>query len=85
MTSSALTKACAVLIVLCCLLPLAVLGAILFFDAPIWPTSLAALFIVGLLAMRLFHLLAKPASDTPQSADDFFSEEGLLDHDHRQY
>jgi len=35
MKSGNLTKACAVLIALCCLLPMAVLGAILFLDAPV--------------------------------------------------
>jgi hypothetical protein len=50
MRSGSLTRACAGLIALCCLLPLVVLGAILFFDAPVWSTSLAALFVEMALA-----------------------------------
>ena len=51
----------------CCLVPLAVLGAIIFLDAPVWPTSLAALFVVLLLARRLFALLSAPRTGQTDS------------------
>lgn len=85
MKSGALIKECAVLIALCCLLPMAVLGAVIFLDAPVWPTSLAALFVVLLLARRLFALLSSPESDESRPPDNFTPEEGLLSHDHRQH
>lgn len=74
----------AILRILCCVVALAALGAVLFLDAPVWPTSLAALFIVILLARRLFALLATPKSDESPSPDKFSEQEGLLRHDHRQ-
>ena len=58
MKSGDMTKACAVLIGLCCLAPIAVLGAVIFLNVPIWPTSLTALVIVLLLARRIFALLS---------------------------
>jgi hypothetical protein len=85
MKSGALTRECAVLIALCCLAPMAVLGAVIFLDAPAWPTSLAALFIVLLLARRLFILLSTPESDESGSPGNLSPEEGLLSHDHRQH
>ncbi len=74
----------ALLRILCCMVALAALGAVLFLDAPVWPTSLAALFIVILLARRLFALLATPKSDEPPSLSKFSDQEGLLRHDHHQ-
>jgi hypothetical protein len=85
MKQEPLTKACAVLMTLCCLVLLAAVGAILFLDAPAWPTALAALFVVLLLARRLFALLSTPGSDEPRSHGNFPPEEGLLSHDHRQH
>ncbi len=85
MRSANMTKTCALLTALCCLVPLAVLGAIIFLDAPVWPTSLAALFVVLLLARRLFVLLATPESDVLRSPGNYSREEGLLSHDHRQH
>lgn len=84
MRSGSLSRACAVLIVLCCLLPLAVLGAILFFDAPVWSTSLAALFVEMLLAWRLLVLLSTPIGEA-RPPDKPSLPEGLPNHDHRQY
>jgi|GEM_PF-1873934 len=85
MKSQTFTKAFAALLVMCCLAPLAVLGAVIFLDAPVWPTSLAALFVVVLLARRLIALLATTESDEPRSPGNFSPEEGLLSHDHRQH
>jgi hypothetical protein len=85
MKSGALGKAFAVLIAACCLVPLAALGAVIFLYWPILPTSLAALFVVFLLARRLFALLPTPESDEPRSSGNFSPEEGLLRRDHRQH
>jgi hypothetical protein len=85
MKSGAPGKAFAVLIATCCLVPLAALGAIILLYWPIWPTSLAALFVVFLLAKRLFALLSTPESDAPRSSGNFAPEEGLLSHDHHQH
>ena len=85
MKSGALGRIFAVLIAACCLVPLAALGAVILLYWPIWPTSLAALFVMALLARGLFALLSTPESDEPRSAVNFSPEEGLLSHDHRQY
>lgn len=85
MKTQTFARAFAVLLAMCCLVPMAVLGAVIFLDAPVWPTSLAALFIVLLLARRLFALLATPESDEPRSLGNFLPEEGLLSHDHHQH
>jgi len=85
MKSGALIWECAVVMVLCCLVPMAALGAVILLDAPVWPTSLAASFVLLLLARRLFALLATPESDESRSLGNFSPEEGLLSHDHRQH
>jgi len=85
MKSQTFARAFAVLLAMCCLMPMAALGAVIFLDAPIWPTSLAALFVVVLLARRLFALLATSESDEPRSPGDFSPKEGLLGHDHCQH
>jgi hypothetical protein len=85
MKSGAPGKAFAVLIATCCLVPLAALGAIILLYWPIWPTSLAAFFVVFLLARRLFALLSTPESDESGPAGNFSPEERLPSHDHRQH
>lgn len=85
MKAQTFARTLAMLLALCCLVPLAVLGAIIFLDAPVWPTSLAALFVVLLLARRLLALLATPESHESRSLGNFSPEEGLLNHDHRQH
>lgn len=72
MRSANMTKTCALLTALCCIVPLGVLGAILFLDAPVWPTSLAGLFVVLLLAWRIFVLLPSPVSEEPRPLGNFF-------------
>ena len=64
MKTATFVRAFAVLLALCCLVPMVMLGAVILLDAPVWPTSMAALFVLLLLARRLFALLA-----TPESAD----------------
>ena len=85
MKTATFARAFAVLLAVCCLMPMVALGAVIFFDAPVWPTSLAALFVLLLLARRLFALLATPESTAPRSPGNFAPEEGLLSHDHRQH
>jgi len=85
MKSGALAKVCAVLIALCYLLPMAALGAILFLDAPVLPTSLVGLFVVLLLAWRIFVLLSAPARDELRPLGNSSLQEGLPNHDYRQH
>jgi len=81
MPSHTFARAFAFLIALCCLAPLAALGAILFLQAPIAPTALAALFVVVLLARRLFALLSDTGADRPDTADESASQAGLTARD----
>ncbi len=84
MKSPTFARDYAILRILCCMVPLAALGAVLFLDAPVWPTSLVAMFVVILLARRLFALLATPKGDEPPSPGTFSDQEGFLRHDHHQ-
>jgi hypothetical protein len=84
MKTATFVRAFAVLLALCCLVPMVMLGAVIFLDAPVWPTSMAALFVLLLLARRLFALLATPESATPRSPGNFSLDKGPPNHDHRQ-
>jgi hypothetical protein len=85
MKTATFARTFAILLAMCCLVPMATLGAVILLDAPVWPTSLAALIVVVLLARRLFALLSTPESDESRSLGNYSSEEGLLSHDHRQH
>ena len=74
-----------ILRILCCLVVLAAVGAVLFLDAPVWPTSLVALFVVIVLARRLFALLDTPKSDEPPTPNKSSDQERFLRHDHYQH
>jgi hypothetical protein len=74
---SRLARAFVFLIVLCCLVPLAALAAVLFLQAPVAPTALVALFVLVLLAKRLFALLSDTGADRPGMTDESTYQAGL--------
>lgn len=70
----------ALLLAVCCLVPLAALAAVLYLAAPVWLVAPAGLLALVLLARRLMRLLA--SSDGAGSAPDHSMSWGLSTHDH---
>jgi len=81
MQSSA--RAFTLLIVLSCLVPIAVLGAVLFLNVPVWPASMFALIVLALLARRIFALLSTPGQDESSTPSNLARKNGPASYDHR--
>ena len=76
------SKTFTLLIVLSCLVPVAVLGAVLFLNVPVWPVSLIALIVLALLARRIFALLSTPGQDESSTRSDLARQNGPESYDH---
>lgn len=76
-------KTFTLLVVLSCLVPMAVLGAVFFLNAPVWPASLIGLIILALLARRIFALLSEPGHDESSTPNDLARRTGQASYDHR--
>ena len=64
-----ISKTLVPLLAVCCLVPLAVLAAVLYLAAPVWLVAPAGLLALVLLARRLMELLA--VDDGSGHSDDF--------------
>lgn len=74
-------KTSTLLIALSCLLPIAVLGAVLFFNVPVWPASLFALAVLALLARRIFAVLSTPGQDESPTPSNLAHQNGPASYD----
>jgi hypothetical protein len=54
-------------VALSCVVPLAALGAVLMFGAPVLPTSLVAFVILALIAPRLLGISSRTGPEPPDA------------------
>ena len=74
-------KTFTLLIVLSCLVPVAVMVAILSLNVPVWQASLVGLIVLSLLARRIFALLSTPGQDESSPPSSLGPQNGPASYD----